>query len=381
LLRKDHELVLEVSDRAKRLLDGLSDPDEQPASLVVLIGNRSKVLVGEKLGVGYARPGGKRAHGEIHLSAAARSSSADKQVLVADGDIPAINRLWRSWKAQQCHEVTVRPLPQDSFPGTIVETADYVYYRLLLPFADVVCFFADDLGGIDRVVCRLAAWLDKGPASATEVRPWLLVVVGDGAEEELLASFWDLVSAETSIDVRDRFRGVRVVSLSAQRRGVGRRQRHAKGPWDGVRDEVLRASDLTQRARRGSSSLFSARHLAAFLQHAAENVPDTLRAPFDFIRASRMWNPVAPDLEMHLANFLRGFRSPEAIKDVAVPVVASSLILDQYPPGMHRKRTPHTFGISTDVPQRSSPDMSSVCSIGRRAAGRPRHCATKDRAA
>ncbi|KAJ9129295.1 hypothetical protein NKR23_g12567, partial [Pleurostoma richardsiae] len=255
------------------------------------------------------------------------------------------NRLWRSWKAQQCHEVTVRPLPQDSFPGTIVETADYVYYRLLLPFADVVCFFADDLGGIDRVVCRLAAWLDKGPASATEVRPWLLVVVGDGAEEELLASFWDLVSAETSIDVRDRFRGVRVVSLSAQRRGVGRRQRHAKGPWDGVRDEVLRASDLTQRARRGSSSLFSARHLAAFLQHAAENVPDTLRAPFDFIRASRVWNPVAPDLEMHLANFLRGFRSPEAIKDVAVPVVASSLILDQYPPGMHPFEPRHVFGV------------------------------------
>lgn len=64
---------------------------------------------------------------------------------------------------------------------------------------------------------------------------------------------------------------------------------------------------------------------------------ETIDQPFNFISASRRYNPVASDLEEHLSNFLRHVGKPTELTEFAVPMIASSFLLDNYPPGAHSR--------------------------------------------
>ncbi|KAK3933650.1 acyl transferase/acyl hydrolase/lysophospholipase [Diplogelasinospora grovesii] len=332
LSRKDQSFVLEASDRAQRLLDYLPRPEEQAPSLITLVGNQSKLRALRELGISGTGPKGKRGHGEIHLFVSPSSQRADRPILIADGDMPLQNRLGRPWKPQLCHEISVRPFPGDVVSDKLVNIADHIYYRVLFPFTDAICFFATDLGGIERVVQHLAMWMDKGQPSTLEIRPWLIIAVDDGVEEEVLATFWDLVCTETTINIMDRFTGIRIISLAETTpRSKGRR-----GPWARLNRELLNVSQLARQVRLEVNCLFSARHLAGFLQHAAVCATEMPLEPFDFIRTSRCKNPVAPDLEMHLSRFMKHFQTFDALKRFAIPIIASCFILDHYPPEMHR---------------------------------------------
>lgn len=331
LSRQDRGFTLEVSDRAERLLDGLPKPDTQSPSLIALVGNQSKIQLLNRLGVTAPGPRGRRGHGEIHMFVTPSTARSDHPILIADGDVPPQNRLGRPWKPSLCHEVSVRRFRVPT-RDKIAEMADHIYHRLVLPFADVICFFAADLGGLEQVVHRLALWMDKGPASMTKFRPWLIIVVDDGIEDEVLVTFRDLLRAETSIDVMHCFVGIRLISLA---RTQHRRAQYGS-PWRKLCNELLSVSRLVRQTRMDTSYLFSARHLAGFLQHATLCATEAVQPPFDFIRASRIGNPVAIDLENHLARFSKYVESVDDLKGFALPMIASSLILDHYPPGMHR---------------------------------------------
>ena len=330
LARKDEGFALEVSDRAQRLLDGLPRPEKQTPSINLLVGNQSKQRLLHTLGINTTGPRGQRGHGEIHMFVTPSSVRSDAPMVIADGDIPVQSRLGRPWKRQLCHEVNVRPLCP--LQGKVADIADRIYHRLLLPFADVICLFATDLGGIEKTVHRLALWMDNGPLSTIEARPWLFIVVDEGPEAEALATFRDLLRIETSIDPMDHFGGIRLLSLTKPRN-----QGHYRGsPWDRLSRELSDASQSARQKRLNVSHLFAAQHLAGFLDHAAGCATEVPQEPFNFIRTSRLNNPVAVDLELHLAHFLRNFHSLDSLKSFALPMVASSFILDHYPPGMHR---------------------------------------------
>ena len=83
--------------------------------------------------------------------------------------------------------------------------------------------------------------------------------------------------------------------------------------------------------------LFSGRHLAAFFEYMSDHFGRTIREPFDFVKASRMLNPIAPDLDIYLSNFLKHIKSPKELTDFAALTITSSFLLDHYPPGMHGK--------------------------------------------
>jgi hypothetical protein len=335
LSRKDHGFVLETADRAQRLLDNLPRPEEQCPSFITLIGNHTKLQVLRELGI--ANTGGKRGHGEIHLSIVPSTERTDCPTLVADGDISSQNKLGKPLKPQLCHEIDVRPFPSDLVTEKPIHVADRIHYRAIFPFTDVLCFFATDLGGIERVVQHLARWVDGGRPSTMELRPWLVVVVEDGVEEDVLTTFWDLIHTETTIDIMDMFGGIRIISLSRTRSKTGRR-RSRRGPWDTLTQELLSLIQLPKLVRARQNCLFSAQHLAGFLCHAAVCTTDAPREPFDFILSSRSRNPVASDLDIHLSQFLEHITSVSALRTFAIPMIASSLNLDHYPPGMHRKR-------------------------------------------
>jgi hypothetical protein len=58
---------------------------------------------------------------------------------------------------------------------------------------------------------------------------------------------------------------------------------------------------------------------------------------FNFITASRIENPVLINLRGHFIDFLQNIKNYEKLLDFAIPVIASSLLLDSHPPDMHCK--------------------------------------------
>ena len=99
----------------------------------------------------------------------------------------------------------------------------------------------------------------------------------------------------------------------------------------------MAASDQVRTERADSLTLFSAQHLAVFMEHTCSHFADGSGEPFNFIKTTRTGNPPAADLKDHLTNFLQMVNTPEEVSSFAVPLVASSLLLDNFPPDMHRE--------------------------------------------
>ncbi|KAK1486372.1 phospholipase, partial [Colletotrichum abscissum] len=313
-----------------------------------MIGNAAKRVALQRLGVDITRPNTTRGHGEIHLNKAPVGASGARPTLIADADVPPHKRLGRPRKSTLCHEVVARPLsishggnistmpsamPSAMSPTTL-EASDHVYNRMLLPFADAVCFFADDIGGVEVVAQRLASWLSLSTPSTSSVRPWLVVVVNGDEEDSARNHLLQSIRKRTNAHVSERFHGVRVISL-ADKTPKSLRRRLDSLRWDILSNELSYMTETKRVERVLASCLFSATHLAGLLRHATEHVGGAGAPPLDFLAVSRLDNPVAADLPAHLAGFLTHCDSVDDLKRFAVPVIASSFILDQYPPDMH----------------------------------------------
>ncbi|GKT68914.1 patatin family protein [Colletotrichum tofieldiae] len=205
---------------------------------------------------------------------------------------------------------------------------------MLFPFADVVCLFADDVGGVEVVAQRLASWLTLETPSTSSVRPWLVVVTNGGEESSARNQLLQAVRKRTNVHASERFHGVRVISLADTSPKSLRRRLHSLR-WDILSNELSYMAETKRVERVLASCLFSATHLAGLLRHATAQLGDADAPPLNFLAVSRLDNPVAADLQAHLARFLTHCDSVDTLKRFAVPVIASSFLLDHYPPGMH----------------------------------------------
>ena len=353
---QDGEVYLQGTDRLHTLVEDLPDPDSQSPSLFVFIGNRAKSLAVKELAKSFSPPprdgldpgcmhdestpnvrpdlSGRRAHGEIHLHVHTSSTFTSRPVLLAEGDIPIHERQRRPLVSEKCHELTSRLLHHGNGTSSLADHADKLYFRLLAPFSDVFCFFAADLGGLRPIVERLAVWLDLGRPSnlSKATRPSILIVTEQGqAEEATLSEFKQMLTEETTIDASEQFSDVQVLGL------LPRGKISSKGRHRTLKEALLNASDRVRAARSTSRSLFSARDFSAFFDYASDHLAATSSEPFDFILTSRVDNKVSPYLERHLVDFLQRMRSFDQLRHFAIPVIASSILLDSYTPNLHSK--------------------------------------------
>ena len=173
----DGDVLLQNTDRLQTLLEDLPDPDEQSPSLFVFIGNRSKAMAIKELAKTFSPPprygrdlsrqsqhddesswrgqtklNGRRAHGEIHLHIHAPSTFSSRPVLLAEGDLPSLDKP-KVLAIEKCHETASRPLNARVLTTpTLSESTDKIYFKLLSSFTDVFCFFADDVGKLRLIV-------------------------------------------------------------------------------------------------------------------------------------------------------------------------------------------------------------------------------------
>ncbi|KAL4887982.1 FabD/lysophospholipase-like protein [Aspergillus ambiguus] len=214
--------------------------------------------------------------------------------------------------------------------GDDLHLRDVLLARLLFMFMDVVCIFADDIGGLDAVLAALETWAAAGRnVTNLDHRPRILIVVEtDNASitHELLEESEFLHQFVHTSGTTDVFGAISFLRLPS--RELSNMARHQP-----LKDELLKGLDLSRRRRREDGCLFSAAHLEGFFRCALQHVCHTPQQPFDFVRSARRSLPSASDHGVHLKRFLDLTAHSEWEQRAAF--IASTLLVDAYSPGGH----------------------------------------------
>jgi len=316
-------VVLEASDRPQRLMKEIDNVDD-PLGTVLLIGSETKDLMRKTLFANRGIPETRARHSECH-SYFSRLPD-ENPVLVFDGGLPNHNRLPVSCKPHSCHEVAT-----EIMVGVVPRAIDAVnemYSRIVVPLVNVVCIFVADNGGMGNTLQHLKIWAARGRKSPSSISPALLLVVPKGQESEAALTLSSVLEQVGPESLSWYFQSVRMVSLPNGTNKV--RQCHL------VRKELLLLIKEVQTVNRQSGRLFSALHVTEFLRAAANAATSPGQEHFDLIKASRKDLPLSEDLRHHLLRFLAVYDDSKMLEHT-LPLIASSFILDQYPPGMHRR--------------------------------------------
>jgi len=361
----DKDIFLQSTNRLCTVLEDLPELDKQSPSLFVFIGNRSKAMAIKELAKSFSllpRYGrdpscqsqhddesswrdktelnSRQANREIHLHIHALSAFSSRPVLLAEGDLSSLDKLRRALATKKCHETASRQLNSRT-PTTLTlsKSADKIYFRLLSPFTNVFCFFADDVRKFRLIVQRLALWLDLGQPSTLPKSTCPKVLIVTERREDVSANnesdlrvFKQMLSEETTMDVLEQFSDIRLLSLAACKTNLSNKARYQE-----LFEQLLNFSDQVQEAKVNTRTLFSAYYFAAFFHYALNHIAATSVEPFNFIATSRIENLIARNLQNHLVDFLYNIKTPQKLLEFAIPVIASSFLLDSYPLDMHCK--------------------------------------------
>lgn len=230
------------------------------------------------------------------------------------------------------------------------KTAIYkIYGEVLAPLASVVCYFASDLGGLQRAASMLAEQIVSSKACnvSPAALPQALFVVDTSspifdagiAEVKLLQdvrrAIADIKASSKDKDawseILDHFTEVRVLALKKSDSPAFRAKL--------LRNRLLSICQSVSIARRSSRMLLSYRHLQAFSRLLLDHSCSKKGVAFDFIRASRPSEFSVKDLHSHLKELFDIMPSQAWLWHTICPLVGSAFFLASYPPGSHCKLT------------------------------------------
>ncbi|KAM9873298.1 hypothetical protein VDGL01_12624, partial [Verticillium dahliae] len=238
-----------------------------------------------------------------------------------------------------------------------------LYCRLLAPFADVFCFFCDDLdGGLEGVARHLATWLDHAPQaqSPANAHPKIVVVsstVPHGVQGEAKAKtdLLAMLEKETGRETSNLSTYISFVTV------LPHTSVSATARYRAVKERIMRISDDVRQSRVDARCLFSATHVAALLDGACDHFASASDLPFDLVQESRRRSPVPENLESHITEFVGHGTTQTEIVTFAMPVIGSSLFLDAYPPGAHLFDPVDVFeGLYSDMLNRAFSNQSML---------------------
>jgi len=351
------DLILHEHQRPRALFNDILDQTAQSPQMITMIGRELKTSVMQKLRFGTGHQEGL--HGEIHLRADPDSLKAGSPILFADCELhngPIMN----DTSSRPVGAIVRRPLV---WHRCVTQDLDFsklahlLYAKLLAPFTTVICFFAEDFGGLSVVAQVLALWimnLSNRPSDLPPItNPRVLVLTqrkhfSEFSEQKATKQFMlevgreaeriygsltskskgRLKKAELDQYLGTHFGSMRVVPLpdivSSAR------------SWKSLRSRILQDSANVQERRREAQVAFSGRHYAAFFRMASEHFCTDIISPFSFVRSSREPNPVSTEYLSHLQRFIDKVPMAQLL-NFAVPVIASAFVFDSYPSEMHCK--------------------------------------------
>jgi hypothetical protein len=200
--------------------------------------------------------------------------------------------------------------------------------RLLGPFSDILCLFSSDLDGIMGVSQFLEGWMLTASDSSTlsrACRPKLVIVT----EALGLPAHWDLIATQLFLDlVTSRFPNASLSSFFTSIQVLS-----VPPKYQQIMRFLQPLLHETKKTRKEERCLFSVIHFNAFFNYACDHWAQSPTTPFDFIQTTRLANPVSPGFPEHIDRFFSLLKPVQS--GTALQLVASSLVLDSVPPGMH----------------------------------------------
>ena len=205
----------------------------------------------------------------------------------------------------------------------------------MTPFTDVLCIFADDFGGFDNVTQFLKQWIEHGSPTNSPItlRPRVIIVV----RENEVAATHDVLAIEnlrreiledlqkSRLEV---FSTISVIHLPGDHiLSLARHRRLKEYLYSEI--EASRFQRIQQRMQ------FTARHFKYFFLKAVDHVSQSVAQSFGFIKASRTIDEVSDDYTGHLINYLRLAQDFFFPYEDLTSFIASTLLMDAYPPRMH----------------------------------------------
>lgn len=323
-LKNSRDWSITYGQRLHSVLGDLPSPDTKFPTVLFFLGKRGKVLALQKIfpNNNVTR---RKAHGIASLHLDTTTAGSRYPLLFADcnPDAEFVNQIGQ-WDC--CHEnVRYRVHLADEAPPTSKGLVDKIHAQVLFNFVDVICFFADDLGGPEKVADRLTRWTQcrRGSSCVPLHKPRIVVVTSSSQARQTLSlvegapqfseTFASLTIVDTSVHS-----GLSVLTSQMGLRGI-----------------LLREADKIRECRSKLRTLYSATHMKAFFVEAVKDFATCPDKSFDFIAATRRGRRGSGEMTPHIRHFLSLARR-EGVHEAAIkPFVASALLMDCYPAGMH----------------------------------------------
>lgn len=327
------ETSIHHSDRVAKVITQLATPQSQYPSLICFLGRKHKMTAMREL---FPHNNFKRSHrgGFVNLRLDSATTESDFPLLLLDSDpLSPIPQLLHS---PTCHHEDVLPTswPRKREHSTI----DTLYGRLIFLFCDVICLFAEDFDGLPQVAHLLRSWLRVRSASSLskKVRPRVIIVAKEETNS-VTHSFLDLEDLRLSLQQEDIVRRDEVfVSITLMR--LAGTQISPLARFRRLKEVILKEADKARAVRLEERVLFSAKHIQCFLHRAIQHTALSVIEPFNFIAHSRLGNELRQDYETHICVFLNLARRYFLSMATVHRFLASSIVMDAYPPRMHGRR-------------------------------------------
>ena len=337
------DLVLRNEGRLARILPMMTNPETQFPALLFFIGRRMKT---EALSHLFPENNLRRSHpnGLANLRMDNRTTGTRHPVLFADSDPSP--RVPKQLDIPLCHDIVAHPVRwrQPSKHNIY----DLVHARIFFNFTDVICIFADDVGGVHGAAALLKEWATIRLANDLVPLPRVIIVtVGDDVSptfqilnvEDLRFSLLEHGPANLS----GSFSGIYLLQLAGESITPLARYRRLK-------EALLRQADEMRHVRITVHRSFSACHMSSLFDAAVNDTAKLLWMNSDPIMGSRRKNPLDEAFSEHVTNFLQLGIQFKVSYEAMASFIASAIIMDAYPPAMHSRcaRPPNWTSI-TDV--------------------------------
>jgi hypothetical protein len=226
-------------------------------------------------------------------------------------------------------------------PFTRSRVAHLICGRVLSPLADVLCYFASDLGGTKGVAALLAMHMREPPASDTPAGclPRVVVVVetaakkfdSAAAERALINSISHQSGVDPETDVASRlllfFSQIRVVGVP---KGM-----HTREATEAFQTRLQTIRKGAAAARKLQGYLFARDHAFTFSSRLLDHFCSEYDRTFSFLVSSRPHDFSLHDFSAHITELFAVLPSQVWLWHLACPLIASAVIFASYPPSSH----------------------------------------------
>ncbi|CAG8074119.1 unnamed protein product [Penicillium olsonii] len=314
--------------RLPQITRDLPDPVEQKPQITFFLGRNTKEKALRSLC--YSKYKGPRRKNSFNIRLDNRTLHALHPRLFADCDPTARGIQPVIKDVRRCHQDQIIPVASLSEDHTPQDT---IIARLLFMFVDLVCIFADDVGGLNGVRDLLLKWTGMGSASSLPkaIRPRIIVVTttSPSVTQDVLDE------ADFLLDIRSTqpeflrvFSDIRFCYLPSDELSSNAR-------FLSLGADISRQLHDTRFTRLRHKLMFSAAHLGDLFKMATDQICRLPRQKFDFIASTRQQNLLDGAFNSHLVDFLKLSGKATIPYEGIVSHIASAILMDAYPPGMH----------------------------------------------